>query len=56
MLYEVYCRAYQKSLKYASVFLAIKEPKLIEGENSLLKLPKILKEHSIDKVLIVTDS
>lgn len=42
-------------MKVSSVFLPWREPELLEGENSLLKLPKLIKEQGINRVLIVTD-
>ncbi len=43
-------------MRLASYFLGIKEPKIIEGENSLNKIPNLLKENGLNKPLIVTDN
>ena len=48
-------RIYQKVLKLAMCFMDWSEPKLFEGEGSILKLPLFVKEKGISKVLIVTD-
>ena len=42
--------------KLAAYFLGIKEPKVIEGEHSLGKIPSLLKEQSLSKPLVVTDN
>lgn len=39
----------------ASAFLPWRKPKLLEGENSLRKLPELIKSKNIESVLIVTD-
>lgn len=43
-------------MRLASYFLGIKEPKVIEGENSLNKIPNLLKEKGLSKPLVVTDN
>ena len=48
-------RIYQKVLKLAMCFMDWSEPKLFEGEGSILKLPLFVKEKGINKILIVTD-
>ena len=52
----VFYRIYQQSLRLASYFLGIKEPKVISGENSLTKAPLLLKEKGLSHPLVVTDS
>ena len=54
-MYKAYCRAYQKTFKLASRFLTWRTPELLEGENSLLALPALVKEKGIRRVLVVTD-
>ena len=54
-MYKAYCRAYQKTLKLASRFLKWRTPELLEGENSLLALPALVKEKGLRRVLVVTD-
>jgi alcohol dehydrogenase len=54
-MYELYCRTYQGTMKMASYVLPWREPVLLQGENSLAKLPKLIKTKDIESVLIVTD-
>ena len=56
MLVNLYYRSYQFMFKLASYFLGIKEPKVIEGENSLSKIPALLKEKGLTRPLVVTDN
>ncbi|EKN65478.1 iron-containing alcohol dehydrogenase [Neobacillus bataviensis LMG 21833] len=42
-------------MKIASSFMPWREPELLEGENSLKELPKLIKQNKIESVLIVTD-
>lgn len=55
LVYKVYCRTYQGAFRLVSHILPWREPVLLEGENSLLKLPELIKAKDIKKVLIVTD-
>ena len=48
-------RINQKVLKFAMRFMDWSEPELLEGEDSVLKLPSFIKNKGISKVLIVTD-
>ncbi|MCM3764675.1 iron-containing alcohol dehydrogenase [Neobacillus niacini] len=54
-MYELYCRTYQGTMKMASYVLPWREPVLLQGENSLAKLPKLIKTKNLESVLIVTD-
>ena len=49
-------RIFQFTMRLASYFLGIKEPHIIEGENSLIKIPNLLKEKGLNKPLVVTDN
>ncbi|HHY27780.1 MAG TPA: iron-containing alcohol dehydrogenase [Desulfitobacterium dehalogenans] len=51
----LYCRLYQRTLQLASYFLPWRKPTLLEGENSLNKLPELISRKGIKKILIVTD-
>ncbi|BAE82890.1 iron-containing alcohol dehydrogenase [Desulfitobacterium hafniense] len=51
----LYCRLYQRTLQLASYFLPWRKPTLLEGTNSLNKLPEAISRKGISKVLIVTD-
>ncbi len=55
MIQTPFYRLYQFTFRLASYFLGIKEPKVIEGEGSLKKIPSLLKEKGLKKPLIVTD-
>ncbi|WP_216828706.1 iron-containing alcohol dehydrogenase [Alkalihalobacterium elongatum] len=54
-MYRIYCRAYQQTFKIITRFLPWRQPQLLEGENSLNKLPKLIKNKELDRILIVTD-
>ena len=54
-LYKIYCRSYQKAFKIATTFLPWKAPEIVSGEDSVLKIPEILKKKGIKRVLLVTD-
>lgn len=55
MLYQLYCRAFQQMFYAASPFLPWRQPELLQGENSILQLPLLLKERKLSHPLIVTD-
>ncbi|USK42581.1 iron-containing alcohol dehydrogenase [Cytobacillus oceanisediminis] len=55
-MYKTYCRMVQKTFKLASPFLPWREPELLEGPNSLDKLPDVIKKNEISRILIVADS
>jgi len=52
---NAYFRVYQSVFRAVSKLLPWREPVLIEGENSITRLPKYIKDEGIDNVLIVTD-
>lgn len=54
-MYTLYCRIYQAVFRLASYILPWRKPELLQGENSLIKLPKLIKRQGINSVLIVTD-
>ncbi len=51
----LYYRLNQKILKFAMRFMDWSLPTLLEGEDSVLKLPSFIKNKGINRVLIVTD-
>lgn len=53
-MFSLYCRIYQKIFKFFSYFLPWRKPELLEGINSIQKLPDILKNKGLHKILIVT--
>ncbi len=55
-MFEVFCRIYQFIMKNSANFMPFRVPELLEGENSLKKLPGTIKEKGISNVLIVTGS
>lgn len=54
-MYKVYGRTYQRTLKLATRYIHFREPDLLEGENSLLKLPILIASKGVKTLLIVTD-
>lgn len=54
-MYKLYCRIYQSVFKLVSHILPWRKPELIQGVNSLNKLPRLIKSKGINSVLIVTD-
>lgn len=55
MMYTAYCRTFQESLKLGMKFMNWRKPQLLEGENSLLRLPELIKSLHYKQLLIVTD-
>lgn len=55
-MYKLYCRTYQTTMRLATPLLPWRKPELLEGENSLLKLPKLIKGQGLQNILIVTDA
>ena len=53
---KIYCRAFQFVLRIGMYFIHFPSPKLISGEDSILKVKDILVEKKINCVLIVTDN
>jgi len=54
-VYNLYCRIYQGVFRLVSYILPWRKPELLQGENSLNKLPKLIKSKGLASVLIVTD-
>lgn len=54
-LFKAYCRVYQKALYVGSFFLDWTQPELLKGEGAVKKLPALIKEKGLRKVLVVTD-
>ena len=54
-LKKCYYRINQKVLKFAMCFMNWKEPQLLEGEGAVLKLPQLIKDKGLNKILVVTD-
>lgn len=54
-LKTAYYRAYQKIMKVFMFFLDWSEPELLSGPGAIKKLPAVIKERGINKVMVVTD-
>lgn len=54
-MYTAYCRTFQGTMRLGMKFLNWRVPQLLEGENSLLKLPELIQSLHLKRVLIVTD-
>lgn len=50
-----YCRAYQKTMKFAVNFLDWTPPKVIKGAGCIKELPALIKSQGVNNVLVVTD-
>lgn len=50
-----YYRVYQKIMKIGMFFVDWSEPELLTGPGAILKLPGVIKQRGISKVMIVTD-
>lgn len=55
MCRKLWYRTYQKVLKFAMNFMDWSEPTLLQGKDSVLRLPTFIKEKNINKVMVVTD-
>lgn len=54
-LFNAYCRVYQKVLYVGTYLLDWTQPELLKGEGAVKKLPALIKEKGLRKVLVVTD-
>lgn len=54
-MYQLYCRVYQSIFRMVSYFLPFRKPILLEGQDSLSKLPEVVSGNGIHNVIIVTD-
>ena len=55
IMYKLYCRICQSILRVFAYLLSWRKPELLEGKNSVNKLPKLIKSKGIDNVLVITD-
>jgi len=53
-MYKLYCRICQNVLRGYSYFLPWRKPEILEGINCLQRLPVIMKNEGMNRVLIVT--
>lgn len=54
-MYKLYCRLYQFIFRIVTPFLPWRKPELLVGEGSLIKLPALIINKDINRILIVTD-
>lgn len=54
-LRKCWCRTYQRGMYVAEYFMPWRKAEVIEGPDSLLKLPALLLERKANAVLVVTD-
>ena len=52
---KAFCRVYQKVMFVFTLFLDWSEPQTLTGPGSVKKLPALIKEKGLSKVLVVTD-
>ncbi|MCH7321704.1 iron-containing alcohol dehydrogenase [Solibacillus sp. MA9] len=55
-MYTAYCRTFQGTMRLGMKFLNWRTPQIVEGENSLLRLPELIQDLQLERVLIVTDN
>lgn len=55
LMYTTYCRTIQRSMRVGMKLMNWRKPELLQGENSLLKLPEVIKNRKVNKLLIITD-
>jgi len=55
-MYRLYCRTYQGVFRLITPFLPFREPEVLRGKGSLSRLPGLLLEKGLDRVLVVTDA
>lgn len=54
-MYKLFARLYQWFMRVFVSFIPWRYPEVIQGENCITKLPQVIKNKGINKVLIVTD-
>ncbi len=52
---QIYCRAYQGAFRVGTKFFNWRKPQIISGAGSVKKVPTLIKEMGISRVLVVTD-
>ncbi len=55
LLFNAYCRAYQKVMYVGTMFLDWSRPELLKGAGAVKELPAAVKAKGVSKVLVVTD-
>ena len=54
-LNNIYCRTFQKVMKFSVNFLDWTPPKVVKGAGAVKQLPELVKKEGLDNVLVVTD-
>lgn len=54
-MYKAYCRAFQRTFKIISTMMPYRKPELLQGKNSLSRLPARILQDQVTNVLLVTD-
>lgn len=54
-MYTAYCRTVQSSMRVGMKLMNWRKPELLQGENSLEKLPDLVKSLELNMLLVITD-
>lgn len=54
-MYTAYCRTVQSSMRVGMKLMNWRKPELLQGENSLEKLPDLVKSLDLNMLLVITD-
>jgi len=54
-MYTAYCRTVQSSMRVGMKLMNWRKPELLQGENSLEKLPDVVKSLDLNMLLVITD-
>ncbi|MEK5080965.1 iron-containing alcohol dehydrogenase [Solibacillus sp. FSL W7-1436] len=54
-MYTAYCRTVQSSMRVGMKLMNWRKPELLQGENSLERLPELVKSLNLNRLLVITD-
>ncbi|MFS0875394.1 iron-containing alcohol dehydrogenase [Solibacillus isronensis] len=54
-MYTAYCRTVQSSMRVGMKLMNWRKPELLQGENSLERLPELVKSLDLNMLLVITD-
>ncbi|MEK4386535.1 iron-containing alcohol dehydrogenase [Solibacillus sp. FSL W7-1464] len=54
-MYTAYCRTVQSSMRVGMKLMNWRKPELLQGENSLERLPELVKSLELNMLLVITD-
>ncbi|MER2153189.1 MAG: iron-containing alcohol dehydrogenase [Solibacillus sp.] len=54
-MYTAYCRTVQSSMRVGMKLMNWRKPELLQGENSLERLPDLVKSLDLNMILVITD-